>query len=200
MKKRGIVIASHPGGLTPLTTLLRSLATCRRQIHVVINNCPEDETLGIHDQLMQIDLIRPLWMFFNEEPGYELGAFQTILEHTDLDEFLFLQDTFEVKDASFIDVIFRRKESVALGPTFFHYAGKWKRSVLEQMHIPTILNKADSIHWEHTFSRLYWEREPVWVFDPNFHDGEHQGFVEAFGRRNMLLENEFYIKRKGTWG
>lgn len=133
---------------------------------------------------------------------YELGAIKAVVERTDFDEFVLLQDTFEVKDQSFLDDCFQRPESVALGPTFFHYAGKWRRSVLEKLTIPDVFTKKGSVHYEHTFSREYWLAEPdgVYVLDPHFHDGEHQGFVEMFGRQNMLLENQWYIKRKGNWG
>jgi len=194
--KQGVVIATWPGGAEPLLRLLTSLRKCRWPIYVVVNNMTREDNLDwVFDSVANIERV-----FYNREPGYELGAMKTIIDQTDLDEFLLLQDTFEVKDVSFIDIVFAREESVALGPTFFHYAGKWKRSVLEQMEIPTVSTKKESVHWEHTFSRMYWEIEPVWVFDPSFHDGEHKGFVTEFGRENMLLENDYFIKRKGNWG
>lgn len=192
--KRGVVIGTWFGSAEPLGLLLKSLTGCKYPVYVVVNNARLADNLWLEHLALHWNVIT------RDEIGYELGAFRAILDDTDLDEFLFLQDTFEVMDQSFIDVIFDRPESVALGPTFFHYAGKWKRNVLEQMDIPVVTSKADSVHWEHTFSRMYWEREPVWVFDPHFHDGEHAGFVEAFGRQNMLLENGFYRKRKGDWG
>jgi hypothetical protein len=194
--KRAVVIGTWPGGAEPLRLLLDSLKGCGHRIVVVVNSA---ETASVEwiETILEGEVHE---VFVNAAVGFELAAFRTVLDQTDVDEFLFLQDTFEVKDQSFIDVVFGCPDSVALGPTFFHYAGKWKRSVLEQMDIPVVRTKHESIHWEHTFSRLYWEREPVWVFDPHFHDGEHHGFVERFGRLNMLLENEFYLKRKGTWG
>jgi hypothetical protein len=194
--RQGVVISTWPGGAEPLVRLLTSLRKCRWPIYVVVNNMTREDNLNwVFDSVSNIEQV-----FYNREPGYELGTMKTVLEKTDLDEFLLLQDTFEIKDVSFIDEVFADPRSVALGPTFFHYAGKWKRSVLKEMEIPTVYSKADSIHWEHTFSRMYWEREEVWVYDPHFHDGEHQGFVEEWGRTNKLLENDFYIKRKGTWG
>jgi hypothetical protein len=192
--KRAVVIGTWPGAAEPLRTLLESLRGCRYPIIIIVNGgqAATEEWLW--------EIAERATVFVNEDVGYELTAFRTVLDCTTIDEFVFLQDTFEIKDLAFLDVCFERPESVALGPTFFHYAGKWKRSVLEQMDVPDVTTKADSIHWEHTFSRLYWEREPVWVFDEHFHDGENHGFVEAFGRQNMLLENDYYLKRKGTWG
>lgn len=188
--KQGIVIGSHPGSRDQLDTLLASLKGTRWPVYVVMNNSHGDIEL-------------PDWLagkFYRSAAGYELGAFKIVLDETDLDEFLFLQDSFEILDQSFIDDVFADPYSVALGPTFFHYAGKWKRSVLGTMEIPVVHSKAESVHWEHTFSRLYWEREQVRIYDPHFHDGENQGFIEAFGRLNMVLENRWYRKLKGDWG
>jgi hypothetical protein len=190
--KRAVVASTWPGGKEPLGRLLKSLEGCQWPVVIVVNNCDKEDD----DWTATL----PGMVFVNREPGYELGTIKTIMERTDYDEFLLLQDTFEIKDQSFIDEVMESEDSVALGPTFFHYAGKWKRSVLEQMEIPIVRNKRESIHWEHTFSRLYWERDRVWVFDPHFHDGEHKGFVDEFGRQNMVLENDYYIKRKGDWG
>lgn len=174
--------------------LLRSLAGCRWPLYIVVN---EAKSCSVE----WLDLLRQSGRVIEvEENRFELGAIRAALDLTDLEEFVLLQDSFEVKDQSFLDICFSREESVALGPTFFHYAGKWKRSVLEQMEIPEVFTKKQSIYWEHAFSRAYWERESVWVFDEHFHDGENQGFVEMFGRTNMLLENDYYIKRKGNWG
>lgn len=191
---RAIVIGTWPGAAEQLAVLLRSLDGCKYPIYVVINSARDADRLWVES------LATRYYVLTNPDKGFELEAFRAILERTDIDEFLFLQDSFEIIDQSFIDVIFERPESVALGPTFFHYAGKWKRSVLETMEIPRVSSKYQSVHYEHSFSREYWEREPVWVFDPHFHDGEHAGFVERYGRTNMLLQNEHYRKLKGDWG
>jgi hypothetical protein len=166
---------------------------------VVVNGgCDDADAEDIIGYLSRAGLAWKL--VINDAVGFELDAMRTALEETDWTEFVFLQDTFVVKNLAFLDICFARPESVALGPTFFHYAGKWKREVLEQMEMPHIESKNQSVHQEHTFSRLYWERTPVWVFDEHFHDGEHQGFVQHYGRLNMLLENEWYRKYKGNWG
>jgi hypothetical protein len=192
--KQAVVIGTWPGAAEQLETLLRSLNGCRWPIYVVVNSARKADPIWL------AELAEHYYVFVNQDQGYELEAFRTILERTDIDEFLFLQDSFEVLDQSFIDDVFARPESVALGPTFFHYAGKWKRSVLEKMVIPPSRSKIDSVRQEHQFSRRYWEREQVWVFDPHFHDGENAGFVEAYGRVNMLLANRWYRKLKGDWG
>lgn len=192
--KQAVVIGTWPGAAEQLDALLQSLDGCPYPIYVVINTAKQADPLWV------ADLAERYHVLTNDDKGYELEAFRAILERTDVDEFLFLQDSFEIIDGSFIGEVFARPDSVALGPTFFHYAGKWKRSVLETMTIPVVRSKLDSVYWEHMFSRLYWQREQVSVFDPHFHDGEHAGFVERYGRVNMLLENRHYRKLKGDWG
>ncbi len=190
--KQGVVIGTNPYGHEPLMVLLKSLRGLRWPLYIVVNNASDANPAWV-DAL-------PGTKFVNDEPGYELGAIKTILERTDLDEFVFLQDTFEIKDLRVFDIVFKEPRSVAFGPTFFHYAGKWRREALAKMAtIPTVRNKQESIHWEHTFSRMYWNREDVWVLDPDFDDSTSR-FEEAFGRTNMVLENQWMIKRKGTWG
>lgn len=199
--KQGIVIGSHPGGFPALGVLLRSLDECIWPIHLVINDVNGSEASdAAYKWLAHLGLRLDLRVHTSPDVGYELGAFRIVLDRSDLDEFLFFQDTFEVKDQGFINDVFADPRSVALGPTFFHYAGKWKRSVLEKMEIPVVRSKRESIHYEHTFSRQYWEIEDVWVFDPEFHDGVVSRYEERFGRQNMVLENQWYIKRKGNWG
>ena len=197
--KQGIVIGAYWGNAEALDLLMSSLAGVNWPVYVVISGLADSP----HDWLKEVMFACELqgWkMLANSEDAFELGAFQKILDVTDLDEFLFFQDTFEVIDQSFIDDVMLSPNSVALGPDFFHYAGKWKRSVLETMDIPVVRSKGQSIHQEHTFSRAYREKDVVEVFDPNFHDLAHKGFEERFGRMNMLLENQWFRKRKADWG
>jgi hypothetical protein len=192
---QALVIVTHPANERALDVLLASIPwTCRYPVCIVINEAVKAKPTWI------LRLAQYGTLLYNYDNRYELGAIERVLEDTDIDEFVLLQDTFEIKDIRFLDTCFARRESVALGPAFFHYAGKWKRSVLNGMAIPKVTSKYESVRQEGVFTRQYIEREDVWVLDEHFHDGEHKGFVEMFGRTNMLLENDFYIKRKGDWG
>lgn len=190
---RAVVVATWSGGQEPAEVLLKSLIGCVYPVYVVVNSAKNADPAWL-DSLAWVYHVRLI-----EEDRFELGAISVILESTDIDEFVLLQDTFEVKDQAFLDVCFAEDASIALGPNFFHYAGKFRRRALEKMTIPVVTTKAESIFHEHDFVREYAQHDLVRVFDPHFHDGENQGFVEAFGRMNMLLENAYFIKRKGTW-
>jgi len=200
--KRGIVVGAYWRNWPFLIQLLNSLAGTGWPVMVVVSG----SRMSPVEYLEEVQRICHTmgWKYaVNLEDRYELGAFVAALEQTDWDEFLFLQDTFEVLDKSFIGVVMNEPRSVALGPTFFHYAGKWKRSVLETMDIPVVTSKKESAHWEHTFSRLYWELvgpDGVAVIDMGFHDGNPARFEDRFGRHNMVLENQWYRKYKADWG
>jgi hypothetical protein len=192
--RQAVVVVTWFGGREPAEALLHSLRGARYPVYVVVNGAKQADPVWLEDLANRYNLLT------NEEDHYELGAIRKVMDETDLDEWLLLQDTFEVKDQRFLADVFDCPTSVALGPTFFHYAGKWRRAVLNRMEIPVVTTKRESVHYEHTFSRSYWAIEDVWVFDPDFDDGQPSGFVERFGRLNMLLENDYYRKFKGNWG
>ncbi len=203
--KQGVVIGAYHGNAEALERLILSLETSKYPVWIVVSGA----------QNAPLEFIQKLWyvtsefgwhLLMNMDDLYELGAFRKILDETELDEFLFLQDTFEIKDIRVLDLIFKSKQSIALGPGLFHYAGKWKRSVLKELEpLPVVRSKKESVHWEHTIGRRYWAAaeqtdEGIYCMDPNFHDGNHKGFVEAYNRTNMVLENDWYRKLKGDWG
>lgn len=193
--RQAVLIGSWSGGREPLDALLESLRGCQYPIWIVINDAGHAdpawlEELGNHYNLLT-----------NQDDGYELGAIRTFLDETDVDEFVFLQDSFVVLDQSFLDLCFAHRGSVALGNAGFHYAWKFRRAILDGMTIPRTTTKAQSVHYEGMFARDYWERDPdTLLLDPDFHDGLNVGFEERFGRTNMVLRNQWFEKRKADWG
>lgn len=199
---RAIVVGAWHGNADALWRLLASLHGTQWPVMIVVSGSDSSPKEFVSRLLSECSG-RPRWeIYSNAEDRYELGAFSVILAQTEVDEFLFLQDTFEWKQIGLIDAIMAHDGPVALGPAMFHYAGKWRREILDKMIIPTVTNKKDSVHYEHAFSHEYLRHEtkPLWVVDQHFHDGEHKGFVQAYGRKNMVLENDWYRKLKADWG
>ena len=199
---KGIVVGTYFGGparYQPLDRLLSSLDGCKWPVLIVASHSGDD---SIRHRYLDLLERNPWSTAVQGGDGYELGAIQTALRESDFDEFLFLQDSFEIIRQGFLDEVMAYDGPVALGPAAFHYAVKWRREILKQMAFPVIRTKAQSVHYEHRFVNDYLRRDPkpLWVYDPHFHDGEHKGFVQAFGRTNMLLENKHYRKLKGDWG
>ena len=83
--------------------------------------------------------------------GYEVGKFKELLKLTDVENFVFLQDSIEVKDQSIFDLCFSSQASVSLNEypqSFGCYIGKFKRSVLEKMSLPHLETKLDIVNYE----------------------------------------------------
>lgn len=134
---------------------------------------------------------------------FELGAIRHTFYETDLDEFLLLHDTCEIKDHKLFDIVFKQYEgkSVALADypcVFGMYLGKYRRETLNKIYIPKARNKMDAVEYEMTFNQLYCQIDgDVKLIDNPLHDTDV--FIEKFGRKNMVLENDLLIKYKATW-
>lgn len=121
--------------------------------------------------------------------SYELGAIKRGAEL--FDEFVYLHDTVVIKDNSLFDKLFAIDGHVLLTKGGYHYFGKYVSSDLPD--IPNVTNKEEAIHWE-----IRWFNKPHTVFNPElpFHV---ERFEEKHGRTNMVIENDYLIKYKGTW-
>ena len=135
--------------------------------------------------------------------GYELAKIAWVMENTSVDRFFFLQDSWQVKTPAFWDLLDQFEGSVALtrDPYFFGcYAGVYERSVVDRIGTPVVKDKQDSILLEIDWHRRYVEAsvEPTVLF-PELTDKNAAGVVVKHGRENLVLENEFVRKFKGTW-
>lgn len=134
--------------------------------------------------------------------GYELGKIKWIYENTDLDRFIFLQDSLVIRNNDLLQSIFDYQGSACLmcDPDHFgSYLGLYERSVLEKVGIPDALTKADAIKYE-----WEWTKDYVAACDNFSHpiDINHQIVYTVYkhGRENMVYVNDLYEKWKGDWG
>lgn len=194
--KQGIAITTWSGGKPQLDLLLYSLRGYRKYPFYIIYN---DITNGPVNQL--IDLQQDYTLLGSREDRYECGALQALRDNTDLEEFILLQDTIEILNPGFFEKMFDMAGSVAYGPKFPFFLGKFRREVLEKVEIPLTLTKHESIAAEGSFLHTYMAAEPnMQVFDPLFYpviDDEHVHM--KWGRANLITENRYLIKRQGTW-
>ncbi len=134
---------------------------------------------------------------------FELGAIAHAVYNTDLDEFLFLHDTCEIKNNSLFELVFEthKGKSVALAdhPCIFGmYLGKYKREVLNKILLPKAHTKLEAVEYEIEFNNLYCKTDgDVQIISNPLHNNDI--FCEMFGRKNMKLENDYLIKYKATW-
>lgn len=130
--------------------------------------------------------------------GYELGKINFIHKHTDITEFFFLQDTIEIKNPSIFDKGFTFAGSVSWDSGFKSYLGKYRREILDKCTIPLPKSKMDSVVFEETFNWEYISKEPKgWTLHDDF--SKRDVFEDKFGRKNMIIEDEYLKKYKGTW-
>ena len=135
-------------------------------------------------------------------PGYELAKLQWIVENTILDRFLFVQDSVIVSPGLY-DRLTAFDGSVALmsDPVPFGcYLGVYERKVLQKVGIPEIRSKREAVEAEIWWTKAYCaEASNVPVLFPELSDRNAKRQVEHHGRNNLVLENDFLLKYKGTW-
>ena len=135
--------------------------------------------------------------------GYELAKLGWLMTHTTADRFLFLQDSWVVKTPDFFDLLTEHTGSLALlsDPYYFGcYAGIYERKVIEEIGVPTISLKFDAVQAERSWHESYVQisGEPPVLF-PELRDDTATEVRHHHGRDNLILENDYIIKYKGTW-
>jgi hypothetical protein len=186
--KKGIVICTHKDSTEQFNNCIESLIVPNNKysIYYVVN--------GFTDRCRYGNLI------ITGSDTFELGAISEAINEFKLDEFILLQDSIEIKNIELFDICFNEHEgkSVYFFNDFFCYAGKYRKEILDKLiPLPIITTKLDSIIQENDFNKKYleMENESINLFslvDTNI-------FEEKFGRKNMIIENNFLKKYKGTW-
>lgn len=132
---------------------------------------------------------------------FELGKLKWAYDNTKADDIFLMHDTVEVKDASIFDTIFSYSGSVAITNEpcpFGMFFGKYERRVLNRLEIPTTKTKLEAVEQEMEFNTKYASLAGDYlVICPELRN--QQVFEEKFGRTNMILENRYFKKYKGTW-
>lgn len=170
MAKQAILILHHIGSKGWLEDCLDSIKT---DYPIIVSNHPGE-----------------LWC---------MGAIKRFYETTDYDEVCILNDTMQVKDNSLWELIFEthRGKSVMLGIEYTMFLGKLLTEHI--LPFPDVKSKRDDVLlgedvWCKGYARLPIEHI---ILDP-LHD-TYQVFEEKNGRNNMILENQWLKKYKGSW-
>jgi len=175
-KDKVILIITHNDNLKPLRNILLSIGEYNKypiEIHINRKN----------------------------ESNYELGGLKRIYDNKpQYKEIFILQDTFEVKDNKIFDRVFEEHngKSVFINQDGQMYCCKYRRDVLDNINIPLPRNKIEAINYELEFNNNYRKLDNPIILFPNFVDS-HNKFEDKFGRRNMIIENKYLKKYKGTW-
>lgn len=135
-------------------------------------------------------------------PGYELGKLAWVAKNTTFERFLFLQDSVIVTPELY-SMLADYEGSVALlaDPVPFGcFLGVYERTTLQQVGIPTISSKREAVEAEIWWTKAYCEAAGnVPVLFPELSDRNATRHSIRHGRENLVLENNFMAKFKGTW-
>lgn len=197
--KQGVIIVTWSGGREQYECLLNSLPSpFKYGLLTVVNDGNNAD--WIEQRSSRYEGIGGVYKVPYD--GFELGALKLAMEVTDWDEFILLQDTIEILDGKILDILFENypNSSVAYGPSVQMFLAKFRRQVLEKLEIPDTRTKLQSIYQESQFVKIYQEIEPFNIFNTAFRDENFYGNTEfRWGRENLILKDEYLIKRKGTW-
>lgn len=133
--------------------------------------------------------------------GQELGKIKWIYENTNIDRFIFLQDSIVVRDNDLLMSLFDTEGSscIMCGPRCFgSYLGLYERQTLDKLEIPQVSTKSEAVQQEIDWTQNYISKcekfsHPVQI--------EHQVIETIYrhGRENQVSVNKLYEKWKGTW-
>jgi hypothetical protein len=135
--------------------------------------------------------------------GFELGKISWVINNTNAERFLFLQDSWLIKDEGFWNLLDEHSGSVAINsdPYYFGcYTGVYERWVIDEIGVPFMRDKREAIKNEIDWHKSYVEvaGEPPVLF-PDLTDKNSTGIVDRHSRMNLVLENDYIAKYKGTW-
>lgn len=137
---------------------------------------------------------------------YECGALLWAMENTTLDRWLFLQDSTEILDPSWIGDHWGQDTSVGLlwePSAYGSYLGWWKRSVLERIALPATPDKISAVLAEMSVPQAYTAIEPVHTLWPELTINTARPVLMFEGtpheRTAMLYENEYFRKWKSSY-
>lgn len=193
-KPKGIVITTSPHTALWAEDCLKSVQELGYPV-LVVNNDPNIEEEGIVYQAKEEG--NDFTIINNNWNGFELGGIQRGAEF--FDEFIHLMDTCVVKDPKMIEEMFNHNGSVYLCRGFFSYLGKYISSIVEKVGTPRVEDKEQAIYHERSWNARYLDNDPnAKQFQPEL-PVTTDVFEEKNGRKNMVLDNGFIIKYKGTW-
>lgn len=133
--------------------------------------------------------------------GQELGKIKWVYDNTDIDRFIFLQDSVVIRDNDLLMSLFDTEGSACImcGPRCFgSYLGLYERETLDKLDIPEISSKIEAVQYEIDWTQKYIKKckkfsHPIQI--------EHQIIETIYkhGRENQVSVNKLYEKWKGTW-
>ena len=126
--------------------------------------------------------------------GFELGKIKWVYENTNIDRFIFLQDSIVIRNNDLLMSVFDTNGSSCLMCDPDHmgsYMGLYERKTLDKIEIPNISSKAEAI-----LNEIEWTKKYIAACDEFSHPVtiEHKQLhgVIKHNRENLLYVNDLY--------
>jgi hypothetical protein len=140
------------------------------------------------------------------EVGGEPGVIRMIYGGTHWPRWLMLQDSVQIKDQAFFDLVDQVDGPALVAPRPCMYLAVYERKVLDELDIPVITDgdREKAIQHECEFMDAYVAAANRLGFEcpvlcPELTDANARGVEERHGRKNLVLDGQYLIKYKGTW-
>jgi len=123
---------------------------------------------------------------------YDAGAFYYAQKHG-INTFIVLHDSMIIKDQTLFDIAFAIEGNVSISKQFLMCLGKFELDKMPPLP-PMPITKRGAVSFEGGYMRNI---IPTQTLCPDFVD--RQVYIEKFGKKRMVLENQYLIKYKTTW-
>jgi hypothetical protein len=133
--------------------------------------------------------------------GYELGKLKWVYDNTDIDKFVFLQDSVIIRDNELLLSLFDIEGSSCLFEDYNclnGYLGVYERSTLNTLEIPEVRNKREAVHYEHHWTWEYIQHCEVFSHPISKNVTQIETLFKH-GRANQVTVTPLLEKWKGTW-
>jgi hypothetical protein len=159
-------------------------------------------TVWLEECLKSIKTDYPI-LISNHE-GWVMEGVKKMWQTTRYEELFFMNESMICKDNSVWDLVFRHHggKSVCMSERYLMFFGKFRREMVNRLEFPAVHTKLDDVFLgEGQWCRQYYELGDHVEIDP-LADGDttdKSRFVEKHGRRNLVLENRYFIKFKQSY-
>lgn len=136
--------------------------------------------------------------------GWVMEGVKKVWETTNYKELFFMNESMICKDNAIWEKVFHEYggKSVMMSERYLMFFGKFRREMVNKLQFPDVRNKLDDVFLgEGQWCRQYYELGDHVEIDP-LADGDYNDpsrFEEKNGRRNLVLENQYFKKWKASY-
>ncbi len=188
-----IGIIHHNSNKQFLKPLLKSLKGVKYPVQIIYNNASASNS----DEIDCQDVVERI--VYNLSGGYELGALKALVNANPKEkDFFLIHNSTLIKDKQIFDIADSVDGTFVMSGGIMSYMAKYRREILETIGIPVPKTKEVAIYYEYFWNIIYMNTEKkIAMCDQPLVDSKV--FENKYGRRNMVIENDYLKKWKANW-